>query len=473
MMTETYDTKTWFCLSIISMAVLTFGCANKHSFSKSSSYNSKPNIILIMADDLGYGELGSYGQELVQTPHLDSMAEEGMRFTSFYSGSTVCAPSRNVLMTGRHTGHTLVRGNYHTGEWPADLTLPDSTRTIAEYLKGVGYKTAMIGKWGLGDEPNKQGFDYSLAYLDQIDAHSYYPLHLWENEQKLPLEGNIDDKQGTYSHNVFVDKTLEYIRSYNSDEPFFMYLPYTIPHGRFEPPEDTPYTAKDWPQQQKNIAAMITRLDRDIGRILQLLEEKGIAGNTLVLFTSDNGPTGSANQFFNSNGPLRGIKRDLYEGGIRVPLIAWWPGTIHPGQTSDHVAAAWDLLPTFTELAGIELPAGIDGVSFVPELLGKEQPEHEFLYWEYYHYNWSWGREDHDGRPRNWLAGRAVRYGKWKAVTGDTSVDWELYNLENDLGETYNVVSDHPEIIRKIKKHLATCCNTSPYFPYEERTQSQ
>lgn len=436
---------------------------------QSNLSESKPNIILIMADDLGRSELGSYGQQIIRTPNLDQMAEEGTRFTDFYAGSTVCAPSRNVLMTGRHTGHTYVRGNFHTGSWPADLTLPDTVKTVAEYMKEAGYQTAMIGKWGLGDTPNEQGFDYSLAYLDQIDAHSYYPPHLWENQQKLLLGGNQEGERGTYSHHVFVDKTLEYIEDSSSDEPFFLYLPYTIPHGRFEIPDDTPYSNKDWPPQKKNIAAMITLLDQDIGRIIQLLKDKEISENTVVFFTSDNGPTGAGNQYFNSNGPLKGIKRDLYEGGIRVPLIAWWPETIRAGQTSSHVSAAWDFLPTLADLAGVEVQESIDGVSFLPELLGKEQPRHEYLYWEYYHYNWTWGRDDYDGQPRNWLQSRAVRYGKWKAVENDIyrngNSTLELYDLSADIGEEKNIAEDHPEIVGKIKKYISGCCSVSPHFP--------
>src|SRR5690625_2750076 len=392
-----------------------------------------------------------------------------MRFTDFYAGSAVGAPSRNALMTGRHTGNTFVRGKFHTGSWPADLTLPDSAKTIAEYMKEAGYRTAMMGKWGLGNKPNEQGFDYSLAYLDQIDAHSYYPPHLWENQQKLPLKGNQDDGRGTYSHNVFVNKTLEYIKDSSSEEPFFLYLPYTLPHGAFEIPDDAPYSNEAWPQQKKNIAAMITLLDRDVGRILQLLEDKGIAENTIVFFTSDNGPTGAGNRYFDSNGPLRGIKRDLYEGGIRVPLIAWWPGTIQGGQTSHHVTAAWDFLPTLAELTGVEVQPGIDGLSFVPELLGEEQPKHEFLYWEYYHYNWSWGRDDYDGQPQNLLQSLAIRYGKWKAVKNNiyhnADAMLELYDLSTDIGENNNVTDEYPEVVRKIQNYISECCSVSPYFP--------
>lgn len=472
MMTGKFNAKIWSWLGFISLAALTFGCVNQQSSGKHSSSGSKPNIILIMADDLGRSELGSYGQQIIRTPNLDRMAEEGIRFTNFYAGSTVCAPSRNVLMTGRHTGHTYVRGNFHTGSWPADLALPDTVMTIAEYMKEAGYRTAMMGKWGLGDEPNEQGFDYTLAYLDQIDAHSYYPPHLWENQQKLPLKGNQNEGRSTYSHNVFVDKTLEYIENSNTEEPFFLYLPYSLPHGQFEISDDAPYSNEDWPQQKKNIAAMITLLDQDVGRIIQLLRDKGIAENTVVFFTSDNGPTGAGNRYFNSNGPLKGIKRDLYEGGIRVPLIAWWPETIRPGQTSNHIAAAWDFLPTIAELAGAEVHEPIDGISFLPELLGEKQSEHKFLYWEYYHYNWTWGRDDYDERPRNWLQSRAVRYGQWKVVEnnipGDVNSALELYNLSTDIGEEHNVADEHSEIVRKIQNYISDCCSVSPHFPNQK-----
>lgn len=425
---------------------------------------------------MGYSELGSYGQKIIQTPNLDAMANEGMRFTDHYSGASICKPSREAIMTGMHTGNTYVRGNYLSqseGDFATPFDKIDK-RTIGEYAKKAGYKTAMMGKWGLGGAgsgsgPNSRGFDYSLAYLSQINAHNYFPPFLWENEEQVFLKNNNDDKKGSYSHDLFVNKTLEFIEESDAEEPFFLYLPYTLPHGRFEIPSDAPYTDNDWNQQQKNIAAMITLLDTDIGRILNLLEDKGIDENTVVFFTSDNGPTGSSNRYFDSNGPLRGVKSDLYEGGIRVPMIAWWPGTINSGQTSGHISAAWDFLPTIAELAGLEPPTDIDGISLLPELLGQEQPQHEFLYWELYGYNYGWSNEDNT-KPRNWLEHRAVRYGKWKAVIPDIystrSDEIELYDLENDLGETTNVADQNIQIVQKIEAYLIANYNPNPHFPY-------
>lgn len=442
-------------------------------YAQNSSELSKPNIILIMVDDLGYGELGSYGQEIIQTPFLDTMAKEGMRFTDYYSGSTVCAPSRESLMTGMHTGNTYLKGNFNVPS-EGDFPIPFSRKTIAQYLKPAGYRTALIGKWGLGGAgsgsgPNSRGFNYSLAYLSQLNAHSYYPPFLWENEEKNHLEGNMNGQSTTYSHTFFVNKTLEYIENSDNEQPFFLYLPYTIPHGRFEIPDDAPYSNEDWGQTQKNIAAMVTLLDRDVGRILELLREKEMAENTVVFFTSDNGPTSTANPFFNSNGPLRGIKRDLYEGGIRVPMIAWWPGTIEPGQRSSHISAAWDFLPTIVDIAGLEPPSDVDGISFLPELLGEEQPEHEFLYWEFYDYNWNW-EQNNNNLPRNWLESQAVRYGKWKAVIpeifSNQNTETELYDLENDIGETTNVAQDHPKIVQKLEAYMIRAYKTNPHFPY-------
>lgn len=435
-----------------------------------------PNIILIMVDDLGYGELGSYGQEIIKTPRLDAMAEEGMRFTDHYAGASICKPARESIMTGMHTANTYVKGNYFSHS-EGDFATPFdkiNRKTIAEYVKQADYFTAMIGKWGLGGAgsgsgPNSRGFDYSLGYLSQINAHNYYPTFVWENESKLKLEENKDNNQGIYTHDLFVDKTLDLIENHDSADPFFFYLPYTPPHAQFVVPDDAPYTDKDWDQQKKNIAAMITMLDRDVGKILDLLIEKGIQENTVVFFTSDNGPTPQATPLFNSNGPLRGIKSDLYEGGIRVPMIAWWPGTIQPGQVSNHISAAWDFLPTITDLAGVKHASDIDGISLLPELIGEEQPEHEFLYWELYVYNYSWGNPDNT-MPRNWLEHRAVRYGNWKAVKpnifSEKNPEMELYNLENDIGETTNVAADFPKIVQKIEAYMISNYNTNPHFPY-------
>lgn len=432
-----------------------------------------PNIILIMADDLGYGDLGCYGQASIRTPHLDALAAAGLRFTDFYAGSTVCAPSREVLLTGMHTGHTFIRGNFNTGDPEGDLIMPDRNKTIAEYVKEAGYHTAVIGKWGVGapgQGPNTQGFDYSFCYLDQVNAHHYYPPFLWENEQKVMLEENQGGQEGVYSHHLFAQKTLDYLGQAEEDQPFFLYLPYTIPHGKHVIPDDAPYSTKEWPQNFKNYAAMITRLDQDIGRIVQMLEERGISDNTLIFFTSDNGANPAFAKFFQSNGELRGAKRDLYEGGIREPLIAYWPGTIEPGRESQHIAAAWDFLPTICQVAGVAPADTIDGLSFLPELLGEEQGEHEFLYWEYYGYNWSWGKTGNTA-PRNRRESRALRFGEWKAVQKDSFTDEapiEIYNLATDLSESQDIASSHPEIAARARAYFKHCdTGESPYFPYE------
>jgi len=464
----------YICLLAFSMTIQQ--CDQSNSDDKIMAESARPNIILIMVDDLGYAELGSYGQETIKTPYLDQMAKEGLRFTDFYAGSTVCAPSRDAIMTGRHTGNTHVRGNFapdYLEGGTADLPLPDDTKTIGNYMQEGGYHTAKIGKWGLGETPHSvHGFDYTFGYHSQLAAHDYYPPYLWEKEERYPLAGNEDDGQEIYAHDLLTDKALEYIEARGEDEQFFLYLPYTIPHGPFNPPNDAPYTEKDWPQEKKNIAAMITLLDRDMGRILQLLQERGMDEHTLVMFTSDNGPTDLANRHFNSSGPFRGIKRDLYEGGIRVPMIAWWPGMIDPGGVTDHISAAWDFLPTIMELAGLEPPEDIDGISMVPEFLGEEQPEHDFLYWENYNYNWNWNPDDEESLPRNWLDKQAVRYSNWKAVRNDIfqleNAPWELYDLDNDLGENHDLADDYPEVIRVIEEFCQVCCTTSPYYPYEK-----
>ncbi|HKS37383.1 MAG TPA: arylsulfatase, partial [Verrucomicrobiae bacterium] len=321
----------------------------------------KPNIIFILADDLGYGDLGCYGQKKIKTPNLDRLAAEGMRFTQCYAGSTVCAPSRASLMTGRHTGHARIRGNERVPLKPEDVT-------VAETLKPLGYATGIIGKWGLGNEgttgiPNKQGFDEWFGYLDQVHAHNYYPDHLWRNEGQWSLAANAGGKKGEYTHDFFTRAALNFLKM-NQKQPFFLYLAYTIPHannelGRktgngMETPGDAPYSGEQWPQPEKNKAAMIARLDGDIGKILNRLKELKLDQDTVIFFSSDNGPHregGVDPKFFESSGPLRGIKRDLYEGGIRVPMIARWPGRIKAGALSDQVWAFWDFLPTAAELA--------------------------------------------------------------------------------------------------------------------------
>ena len=350
-----------------------------------------PNIIFIMADDLGYGDLGSYGQKLLQTPNLDRMAAEGLPCASpqHYAGSTVCAPSRCVLMTGLHSGHCRIRGN-------ATVPLEPDDVTVAEVLREGGYATGLVGKWGLGEAgstgiPNAQGFDYFFGYLSQIRAHNYYPEFLWRNEEQVPLNnvvayiqegyaagvGSYATEKVDYSHDLFTEEALAFVDR-NKGQPFFLYLAYTIPHANnesrwanehgMEVPTYGSYDDEDWPEAEKGMAAMVSRMDADVGRLLQHLHALGLDEQTLVLFTSDNGPHREGRHeptFFESSAPLRGIKRDLYEGGIRVPMIARWPGTIQPGGVTHHVSAFWDFLPTAAEAAGLSAPE-TDGLSFLP-----------------------------------------------------------------------------------------------------------
>ncbi|MCL5019435.1 MAG: arylsulfatase [Patescibacteria group bacterium] len=342
-----------------------------------SAQSAKTNIIFILADDLGYGDLGCYGQQQTKTPNIDRLSAEGTRFTDCYSGSTVCAPSRCCLMTGQHTGHARIRGNKLVPLLPEDLT-------VAEVLKKVGYTTGIIGKWGLGEAettgiPNKKGFDEWFGYLNQRHAHNYYPELLWKNKEMYFLN------KGEYSHDLFTREAVNFIKT-NKNNPFFLYLTYTIPHANnelgnltkngMEVPDDIPYSNESWHQVEKNFAAMITRMDRDIGTLMTLLRELNLDENTIVFFTSDNGPHkegGHDNTFFQSSGPLRGFKRDLYDGGIRVPMIVRWKEHIKAGAVSDQVWAFWDFLPTVCEVAGTAIPQGIDGISMLPALLGEKK----------------------------------------------------------------------------------------------------
>jgi arylsulfatase A-like enzyme len=431
-----------------------------------------PNIIFILADDLGYGDLGCYGQKQILTPHLDKLAADGIRFTQCYAGSTVCAPSRCCLMTGRHTGHALVRGNARVPLRPEDTT-------VAEVLKKAGYRTGIIGKWGLGEPestgiPNKKGFDSWFGYLNQGHAHNYYPDYLWRNQEKVLYPGNVvqkgvASKREVYSHDLFAQEALKFVAQ-EPGKPFFLYLAFTIPHANneagkqgMEVPDDKPYSDKPWPQQQKNHAAMITRMDADIGRLLKRLQELKLDEKTIIFFSSDNGPHregGGDPKFFNASGPLRGIKRDLYEGGIRVPMIVRWPGQVAPGQVSEQVWAFWDFLPTAAELAQVKPPSGLDGISMVPAILGEKQagrpqPSHDFLYWEFHEGGFS----------------QAVRMGDWKLVRRPYGKDPapELYNLKTDLGETKNVASEQPEIVAKIEAYLKTARTESKDWPVPPR----
>ncbi|MEW6307000.1 MAG: arylsulfatase, partial [Verrucomicrobiota bacterium] len=416
-------------------------------------------------DDLGYGEVGCYGQQKIKTPNLDRLAAEGIRFTQCYSGSTVCAPSRSTLMTGQHTGHTFIRGNSKVALRPEDTT-------VAEVLKKAGYVSGIFGKWGLGLEdstgtPNRKGFDEWFGYLDQTHAHNYYPDHLWRNDKRFTVQENTGGRKGVYSHDFFTKTALNFIRVYGPDvaQPerrFFLYLPYTIPHAHtklakdtgngMEVPSDAPYTSESWPQVEKNKAAMITRLDADVGRILDSLKQRKLDDKTIIFFSSDNGPHkagGNDPSFFNASGALRGMKRDLYEGGIRVPMIVRWPGVIPAGTTSDFPWAFWDFLPTAADLAGTLPSKNIDGQSVLPALLGREQKPHEFLYWEF-----------HEGGFH-----QAVRMGDWKGVRHGLDKSLEVYNLKSDPGERNDVAKFNPEVVAKIESYLKSARTENPHWP--------
>ena len=438
---------------------------------EASAADAKPNLIYILLDDAGYGDLSCYGQKKFKTPNIDRMAINGLKFTDHYAGSTVCAPTRCSLMTGLHTGHCVVRGNREV-QPEGQAPMPADIVTLPRLLAKAGYSTGMFGKWGLGapgstSDPAEH-FSRFFGYNCQRQAHTYYPDHLWSDRTKVELDGK------TYSHDLIADAALDFIRdSHKKKKPFFCYMSVTIPHAAMHVPEDdaAPFR-KQFAQfenkigkyrgpQVKNPAAafagMMTRLDRNVGQLLELLAELDIDENTLVMLTSDNGPHkegGHMPDFFDSNGPLRGHKRDLYEGGIRVPLIAHWPGTIMAGHTSNLISAHWDTLPTFCELAGAQTPQGLDGISMVPTLTGRgEQPKHELLYWEF----------TERGKSQ------AVRMGKWKGVRKNLkqnpNAPLELFNLEADLGETTNIAAAHPDIVKMLNDALKSEHVESATFP--------
>jgi len=419
-----------------------------------------PNIVFIMADDLGYGDIGCFGQKTLKTPNLDRMAAEGMKCTAVYSGATVCAPSRCSLMTGLHQGHATVRGNRSP-----EVPLRPGDVTVAEVLEQAGYRTAMFGKWGVGGpvtlgRPNVQGFDEFLGYLSQWHAHDHFPGHLWDNETELFIGENRSGGRGVFSQDLFTERALEFLER-NRDRPFFLYLPSALPHtnnelGRrtgdgMEVPHYGAYAEKDWPTPEKGFAAMVEFFDRDVGRVLAKLKELKLDENTIVFVTSDNGPHqegGHRVDFFDSNGPLRGWKRDLYEGGIRVPTIVRWPGKIAPGSVSDEPWAFWDVLATCADLAGVPAPE-TDGVSVLPTLLGRERDSPEYLYWEFHERRFA----------------QAVRRGKWKAVRLNPGEPIELYDLEADIGEENDVAGDHPEIVARMDEIMREARTESLDFP--------
>ena len=445
-----------------------------------TSAERPPNIIYIMTDDLGYGDLGCYGQKVIQTPNLDLMASEGIRFTDHYAGHTVCRPSRLVLWLGQHVGHTGLTGN-------RARSLTGMEATVARQLQRAGYTTGGVGKWALGHvnepseienagHPNNNGLDYWFGYMNQSNAHNYYPPFLWENKTQVPLLGNVlirdnpnargrvSSKRVTYSHDMMTDAALKFVRQ-NKDNPFLLHVHWTIPHannegGRvlgdgMEVPDYGQYAAEDWPNPEKGFAAMISRMDGDVGKLLALLNELGLDDKTLMLFTSDNGPHQEGNhrhEFFDSNGPLKGYKRSMHDGGIRVPLIARWPGQIAAGTQTDHPSAFWDFLPTACAVAGVDAPHDIDGISYLPTLLGKTaaQQKHEYLYWAS-----SEGATSVGVRQGNWklVKYRPPKTGS-KAKTAETKEDWRLYDLSTDIGEENDIARRHPDQVTKLRELL-------------------
>ncbi len=473
----------FWCLAIFVFSAV----ACSQSQSENNLGVHKPNIVFILADDLGYGDLGVTGQEKIETPNLDLLAEQGMLFLNHYTGNTVCAPSRSALMTGLHSGHTPIRGNSEVqpeGQYP----MPDSILTLPKLMQQAGYATGAFGKWGLGfinssGDPNNQGFDRFFGYNCQRYAHRYYPEYLWNNSEKVMLPGNDWTQKVTYAPDVIHRQSLEFIES-NKDNPFFMFVPMVAPHAELAVPEnevfkkyrnmfgeETPHVApvggnygpdiqipgyQSVKYPRATYAAMVENLDRQVGEILQKLDALGLTDNTVIVFASDNGPHlegGNDPDFFDSNGKYRGYKRDLYEGGIRTPLIVKWPGTVAPGITTDHISAFWDLMPTFAEIAGQSIDQEIDGISFLPTLKGKlNQKQHDYLYWEFV---------EQGGK-------QAIRKGDWKAVRLNLKQDRyspiEIYNLKNDPSEANNIAGQHPEIVAEMDTVFRQAHVPNPIF---------
>ena len=469
---------------LIACCLLPLACADEKA--------PPPNIIYFLADDLGYAELGSYGQQWIKTPNIDRIAHEGIRFTQHYSGNAVCAPSRCNLMTGKHPGHAYIRDNGDPAhlqymkeemgwEFPGQNPIPDEEITIAEMLKQKGYATAAIGKWGLGHfgttgDPNQQGFDLFYGFNCQRHAHNHYPTFLWHNREKEILPGNDRTLSGeTYSQDRFREVAIDFIKSHK-DEPFFLYMPFAIPHLSIQVPDaaleqykgvipEEDYEHKGYlkhPFPRAGYAAMVSYLDGDIGAIMDVVKELGLDDNTLVMFSSDNGPTfdrlgGSDSEFFASAGDFRGLKGSLYEGGIRVPLVARWPGKIAPGSESDLLSAFWDIMPTIAEVTGTSAPTGIDGLSLAPTLLNAgNQQTHDYLYWEFPSYG---GQQ-------------AVRRGDWKAIRQNIlrqdnpdPLKIELYNLAEDAGESKDVSGENPELVEQLRMIMRETRVPSELFP--------
>ena len=438
-------------ISLLYLLVALAGCQPE-----SSEKSNSPNVIFIMADDLGYADLGSYGQKVIKTPHIDALANRGVRFTQCYSGSPVCAPSRSTLMTGQHTGHTTVRGNsspLNKSDPQGRVPLEDEDYTMAEAFKAAGYVTGMTGKWGLGEPgtlgiPTRQGFDQWFGYLNQRRAHHYYTEYLWKNEGKVYLTGNENGGKQEYSHDLFTEFAIDFIES-NADTSFFLYLPYTIPHDEYEIPSTDPYNDSSWTEDERVYAAMVHRLDKDVGRIDQKLRDLGIEENTLIVFCSDNGAASRWEGRFNSSGELKGKKRDMYEGGIRVPLIMTWPGKLPAGTTNKQVIYFPDFLPTFSELIDVEVPGNVDGRNLWDQISNVGEPVDRVLYWEFTEYGFQ----------------QAARWKDWKAVRLAKGADLEIYDLKNDAGEEHNVADQFPGVVDQMEQLLDTIRTESKYWP--------
>ncbi len=470
-------------LSLLAIIFAFISCQSKNEIAQ------KPNIIYILADDLGYGDLSFQGQTKFQTPNIDQLAEDGITFTQHYAGSTVCSPSRSVLLTGQHTGHTPIRGNKGNafGNWP----IPAEILTVAEILQQNGYVTGAFGKWGLGapgseGDPNNQGFDEFFGYNHQTLAHNYYPAYLNHNQDTVWLKDNEGTGEGIYAPIPIHEHAIKFIVE-NKDKPFFMYYPSVIPHAELFAPEE--YMAKyrgkflpekeykgadegaprykiggygSQPESHAAFAAMVNLLDDQVGEIVAKLKELGIDDNTIIMFSSDNGPHmegGADPDYFDSNSIYKGYKRDLYEGGIRVPMIVKWPGKIEAASKSNHISAFWDILPTITDLIDAPTPENIDGISFLPSLLGdKEQKQHDYLYWEFH---------ERSGR-------RALRKGDWKLVQYNVltpeKTSTELYNLANDEGEEKDVASNNPDIVKELEALMNSARTESDVFKFESPT---
>jgi len=475
-------------LFILFLGILPLVSSCKKSEAKANE-SLKPNIIFILADDLGYGDLGFLGQKYIETPVIDGLAAKGMFFTNFYSGATVCAPSRSAFMTGLHTGHTPIRGNTEVqpeGQRP----MPDSVMTVSKLMQKAGYVTGAFGKWGLGfpgseGDPVNQGFDQFFGYNCQRSAHRYYPDYLWDNFQKVDLPGNDWTTKGDYAPDLIQEKTLKFIEK-NQDKPFFLFMPIVMPHAELAAPDDeilakykakfpneapfvtarkgadygpemiiTAYQSQEYPHA--TFAAMVERIDSYVGQVVEKLEELGLAENTIIIFASDNGAHqegGADPDFFDSNGPFRGYKRDLYEGGIRTPMVAYWPGKIKAGSESDQAFAFWDLLPTFSELAGITPAKKTDGISFVPTLLGNaQQKTHDYLYWEFH---------EQGGK-------QAIRQGNWKGIKlqvfGAEKPVLELYDLSKDPSESTNLAAQNPEKMQELAQLMDEAHTSNSQFP--------